>query len=168
LVAKRRSALIHLQAQFKARETGKTYLTLVLGNYPTNKKVIDAPLHKFLDGNEERRVRVVAKDDPNGMKSVTLVKVRQATAEFSLLEVTIKTGRTHQIRVHLQSVGHVIAGDDKYGDFERNKQLSKKGLKRMFLHAWRLQLSHPSSSESITILAELPPDLAHFIQTELK
>jgi 23S rRNA pseudouridine955/2504/2580 synthase len=164
LIAKRRSALTHLQAQFKERETGKTYLALVLGNYPANKKVIDAPLHKFLDSNEERRVKVVAKEDPNGMKSVTLVKVRDANEQFSLLEVTIKTGRTHQIRVHLQSVGHVIAGDDKYGDFERNKQLAKQGLKRMFLHAWRLQVAHPSTGEAMTIFAELPPELRQFIE----
>ena len=164
LIAKRRSALTNLQAQFKERETGKTYLALVLGNYPANKKVIDAPLHKFLDSNEERRVKVVAKDDPNGMKSVTLVKVREANDNFSLLEVTIKTGRTHQIRVHLQSAGHVIAGDDKYGDFERNKQLAKQGLKRMFLHAWRLQVAHPSSGETMTLLAELPSELVVFIR----
>ncbi len=167
LIAKRRSALTNLQAQFKERETGKTYLALVLGNYPANKKVIDAPLHKFLDSNEERRVRVVTKDDQKkgveGMKSVTLVKVREANEQFSLLEVTIKTGRTHQIRVHLQSVGHVIAGDDKYGDFERNKQLVKQGLKRMFLHAWRLQVAHPSTGEAMTVFAELPIELDNFI-----
>ena len=177
LIAKRRSALTNLQAQFKERETGKTYLALVLGNYPANKKVIDAPLHKFLDSNEERRVKVVAKDDPNGMKSVTLVKVREVFDPLSssgrglgrggepttLLEVTIKTGRTHQIRVHLQSVGHVIAGDDKYGDFDKNKQLAKLGLKRMFLHAWRLQVAHPSTGEAMTIFAELPVELDHFL-----
>jgi 23S rRNA pseudouridine955/2504/2580 synthase len=171
LIAKRRSALTNLQAQFKERETGKTYLALVLGNYPANKKVIDAPLHKFLDSNEERRVRVVAKDDPNGLKSVTLVKVRevipsQLLGDTTLLEVTIKTGRTHQIRVHLQSVGHVIAGDDKYGDFEKNKLLAKNGLKRMFLHAWRLQVAHPSSGESMTILAELPLELRQFVEAK--
>jgi 23S rRNA pseudouridine955/2504/2580 synthase len=169
LIAKRRSALTNLQAQFKERETGKTYLALVLGNYPSNKKVIDAPLHKFLDSNEERRVKVVANDDPNGMKSVTLVKVREVIAskgfgDTTLLEVTIKTGRTHQIRVHLQSVGHVIAGDDKYGDFDKNKQLAKLGLKRMFLHAWRLQVAHPSTGEAMTIFAELPSELSSFIQ----
>jgi 23S rRNA pseudouridine955/2504/2580 synthase len=172
LIAKRRSALTNLQAQFKERETGKTYLALVLGNYPANKKVIDAPLHKFLDSNEERRVKVVAKDDPNGMKSVTLVKVREVIpskvcADTTLLEVTIKTGRTHQIRVHLQSVGHVIAGDDKYGDFEKNKQLAKNGLRRMFLHAWRLQVAHPSTGEAMTLFAELPTELSQFIEPKI-
>jgi 23S rRNA pseudouridine955/2504/2580 synthase len=103
-----------------------------------------------------------------GMKSVTLVKVREAISnkafgDFTLLEVTIKTGRTHQIRVHLQSTGHVIAGDDKYGDFDKNKQLAKAGLKRMFLHAWRLQVAHPSTGEAMTIFAELPIELSNFI-----
>ena len=73
-----------------------------------------------------------------------------------LLEVTIKTGRTHQIRVHLASAGHPIAGDDKYGDFELNKALHKQGLKRMFLHAWRLQFDHPASGERMELIAALP------------
>ena len=113
----------------------------------------------------ERRVRVVAKDDPNGMRAITLVKVAKLVGSCTLLEVTIKTGRTHQIRVHLASLGHPIVGDDKYGDFEYNKQLQKMGLKRMFLHAWRLQLRHPSSGENLTLVSELPPELQQFIHT---
>jgi 23S rRNA pseudouridine955/2504/2580 synthase len=111
------------------------------------------------------------------MKSVTLVKVasqpfasaeggaeRHATKKpsampFTLLEVTIKTGRTHQIRVHLASEGHPIAGDDKYGDFEWNKELQKQGLKRMFLHAWQLRFSHPADQHAVSLLAELPAEL---------
>ncbi|HET6346238.1 MAG TPA: pseudouridine synthase, partial [Myxococcota bacterium] len=77
LVAKRRSALTKLQDQFRERETGKTYLALALGAWPANKKVIDQPLHKYLQGDGERRVRVVAKDDPDGMRSITLVKVSE-------------------------------------------------------------------------------------------
>ena len=78
-----------------------------------------------------------------------------------LLEVTIKTGRTHQIRVHLASQGHPIVGDDKYGDFELNKALHKASwaCKRMFLHAWRLQFNHPASGERVELLAPLPPEL---------
>src|SRR6185369_6554413 len=139
LVAKKRSALTRLQDQFRERETGKTYLALVAGAWPANRKVIDVPLHKYLQADGERRVKVVAKDDPEGMRAITLVKVAQRLEGFTLLEVTIKTGRTHQIRVHLASQGHPIAGDDKYGDFELNKALPKQGLKRMYLHAWRLQ-----------------------------
>lgn len=174
LLAKKRSALIRLQDQFRDRETGKTYLALVKGAWPANKKVIDQPLHKYLQADGERRVKVVAPDDPDGMRSVTLVKLAQRIAGpgvvkkdpgesgFSLLEVTIKTGRTHQIRVHLASQGHPIAGDDKYGDFELNKALQKQGLKRMFLHAWRLQFQHPATGEKIELLTALPPDLKKF------
>jgi 23S rRNA pseudouridine955/2504/2580 synthase len=107
-------------------------------------------------------VKVVAKDDPDGMRAITLVKVARKFDGFTLLEVTIKTGRTHQIRVHLASSGHPIAGDDKYGDFERNKALHKQGLKRMFLHAWRLQFDHPASGERIELTAALPPELQKF------
>ena len=171
LVAKKRSALKNLQDQFRARQTGKTYLALVRGRWPAKLKVLDKPLHKFLvDGHDaqagERRVKVVARDDPDGQPSVTLVKVRQASAEYSLLEVTIKTGRTHQIRVHLASEGHPIVGDDKYGDFDLNKALARvnasPSLKRMFLHAWRLQFDHPASGERLELLADLPPDLLQF------
>ncbi|MGI9133961.1 MAG: pseudouridine synthase, partial [Rhodoferax sp.] len=112
LVAKKRSALKHLQDQFRERVTGKTYLALVLGHWPANKKVLDKPLHKYLlptasgavDAGE-RRVKVVGRDDPDAMPALTLVKVRASSPPgvvqpFSLLEVTLKTGRTHQIRVH--------------------------------------------------------------------
>jgi 23S rRNA pseudouridine955/2504/2580 synthase len=167
LVAKKRSALKHLQDQFRERETGKTYLALVQGEWPTRLKVIDLPLHKFLlaskNGIEgERRVRVTTPEDPDGMRSITLVKVAERLKGCTLLEVTIKTGRTHQIRVHLAAQGHPIAGDDKYGDFEWNKQLQKQGHKRMFLHAWRLQFNHPASGERVELNAELPPELQQF------
>jgi 23S rRNA pseudouridine955/2504/2580 synthase len=165
LIAKRRSALTNLQAQFKARETGKTYLALVKGTWPAKLKVIDLPLHKYLvNGGEddgERRVKVVAKDDENGMRSITLVKVAKhlqlpTGGEASLLEVTIKTGRTHQIRVHLAHHGHPILGDEKYGDFELNKSLAKAGMKGMYLHAWRLQFAHPADSQQSIQLEALP------------
>ncbi|MFC5498766.1 RluA family pseudouridine synthase [Caenimonas terrae] len=162
LVAKKRSALTNLQDQFRERETGKTYLALVNGAWPASNKVIDVPLHKYLQADGERRVKVVGKDDPDGMRSITLVKVAQRLAGFTLLEVTIKTGRTHQIRVHLASQGHPIAGDDKYGDFDLNRALQKQGLKRMFLHAWRLQFNHPASGERIELMAPLPPELKRF------
>ncbi len=181
LVAKKRSALKHLQDQFRERETGKTYLALVLGQWPANKKVLDKPLHKYLLPDGERRVKVVAKDDPDGMPSLTLVKVRatggtatdagmdtgHAGRGYSLLEVTIKTGRTHQIRVHLASEGLPIAGDDKYGDFDCNKALARANsptpLKRMFLHAWRLQCNHPSTGERLELQADLPGELSRFL-----
>jgi 23S rRNA pseudouridine955/2504/2580 synthase len=175
LIAKKRSALTRLQDQFRERETGKTYLALVSGGWPARKKVLDKPLVKFLlpgvDGKDgERRVKVTHKDDPDGMKSVTLVNVGErfdiAQTEFTLLEVTLKTGRTHQIRVHLASEGHPIAGDDKYGNFEQNKLLQKQGLKRMFLHAWRLKFTHPQTQEPVELSAQLPPELQAGLPTQ--
>ena len=168
LVAKKRSALTALQDQFRdhagEKAIHKTYLALVKGEWPARVKVIDQHLHKFLAADGERRVKVVAKDDPDGMRAITLVKVAQRLAGYTLLEVTIKTGRTHQIRVHLASQGHVIVGDDKYGDFELNKALARAGnLKRMFLHAWRLQFNHPTSGERVSLTSELPTELQHCV-----
>jgi 23S rRNA pseudouridine955/2504/2580 synthase len=183
LVAKKRSALKNLQDQFRERETGKIYLALVLGLWPEKLKVLSRPLHKYVlpgkDGQAEggeRRVKVVAKDDPDGMPSLTMVKLRGTTAPdaapaYSLLEVTLKTGRTHQIRVHLASEGMPIAGDDKYGNFDANKALAKTsgpgGLKRMFLHAWRFQCNHPGTGKRVELQAELPADLAAFLRHAL-
>ena len=182
LIAKKRSALKALQDQFRERETGKTYLALVSGAWPLNHKVLDKPLHKYLLEDGERRVRVVARDDPEGMRSVTLVKVQARSPGavpgcpkgVSLLEVTIKTGRTHQIRVHLASEGLPIVGDDKYGDFELNRSVQKPPpgqgltpLRRMFLHAWRLQFQHPASGERVALHAPLPADLAPFLHQVL-
>ena len=163
LVAKKRSALKHLQDQFRERETGKTYLALVQGSWPEKLKVIDSALHKFLLPDGERRVKVTSNEDPDGMRSITLVKVAERLVDCTLLEVTIKTGRTHQIRVHLASQGHPIAGDDKYGDFEWNKALQKQSLKRMFLHAWRLQFSHPATGKRVELKSNLPSELQLYV-----
>ncbi len=167
LVAKKRSALTRLQDQFRDRETGKTYMALVKGQWPSNKKVIDLPLQRYLipngAGEGERRVRIAHKDDVNAQRAITLVRVSRLVGDYSLLEVTIKTGRTHQIRVHLASQGYPIVGDDKYGDFELNKRLAALGMKRMFLHAWRLQFIHPQTGRSETVEAALPDELQDFI-----
>ena len=167
LVAKKRSALTRLQDQFRDRETGKTYMALVKGQWPSNKKVIDLPLQRYLipngAGEGERRVRIAHKDDANAQRAITLVRVSRLVGDYSLLEVTIKTGRTHQIRVHLASQGYPIVGDDKYGDFELNKRLAAQGMKRMFLHAWRLQFIHPQTGRSETVEAALPEELQNFI-----
>ena len=176
LIAKKKSALKALQDQFRERETGKTYLTLVKGVWPVQLKVLDQPLHKYLLPDGERRVRVTSKDDPNGMRSVTLVRVVARVRPplglpaglidgLSLMEVTIKTGRTHQIRVHLASAGYPITGDDKYGDFELNRQLTRLGLKRMFLHAWRLRLTHPVTGNAMELHSELPAELRAWAET---
>ena len=176
LIAKRRMALKLLQEQFRERETDKVYLALVSGAWPAKQRVIDQGLHKYLLPNGERRVKIVPNDHPDAMRSVTLVKVKSAIAAnplspatpFTLLEVTIKTGRTHQIRVHLAGAGHPIAGDDKYGDFELNKALQKTGmgaasLKRMFLHAWSLKFNHPKTRKAVQLQAALPAELQQFL-----
>lgn len=170
LIAKKRSALTTLQDQFRARETGKTYLALVRGEWPAKRKVLDQPLHKYLLPDGERRVRVTQPDNPDAMRAVSLVRVvkmvpaplgfpRGSAPSFTLLEVTIKTGRTHQIRVHLAHAGHPIVGDDKYGDFDLNRQLDRLGYRRMFLHAWRLRLVHPVSGEPVELQVDLPAEL---------
>jgi 23S rRNA pseudouridine955/2504/2580 synthase len=169
LIAKKRSALVALQEQFRARETGKTYAALVIGAWPASRKVIDAPLHKFLTAEGERRVRTVGDDHEEGRRSITLVRVAQVFASFTLLDVTIKTGRTHQIRVHLAHEGHPIAGDEKYGDFAVNKSLAKgeavRGhrFNRMFLHARRLRFEHPATGEGIELEAPLPAECEAFV-----
>jgi len=162
LLAKKRSALTALQDQFRARDTGKTYAALVLGAWPDKLKLIDVPLHKYLKADGERRVRTSSADDVQAKRSITLVKVVQRFAGFTLLDVSIRTGRTHQIRVHLAHAGHPIVGDDKYGDFEFNKSLARgsalpgQRYDGMFLHARRLAFDHPASGERIELSAPLP------------
>jgi 23S rRNA pseudouridine955/2504/2580 synthase len=175
LLAKKRSALTALQDQFRERETGKTYAALVFGAWPASRKVIDLALHKTLSAEGERRVRVVADDDADGRRSISLVRVVARFEGCSLLDVTIKTGRTHQIRVHLAHEGHGIVGDEKYGDFALNKALAAgqwlPGFRfdRMFLHAQRLSFDHPSSGERMTLAAPLPAEcetlVAHLVRS---
>jgi 23S rRNA pseudouridine955/2504/2580 synthase len=162
LLASKRSALTALQDQFRARDTGKTYAALVLGAWPESLKVIDVPLHKYLKPDGERRVRTSTADDAQAKRSITLVRVVQRYAGYTLLDVSIKTGRTHQIRVHLAHSGHPIVGDAKYGDFEFNKALARgtalpgQRYDGMFLHARRLAFDHPASGQRIELEALLP------------
>lgn len=167
LIAKKRSALTHLQDQFRARgpdkTVGKTYGALVVGEWPERLKVIDVPLHKYLTGEGERRVRASSADDEQAKRAITLVQVARRLPGFTLLDVTIKTGRTHQIRVHLSHAGHPIAGDDKYGDFALNRRLARgEGLPvrlaRMFLHARRLRFQHPRDGEIVEVEAPWPKE----------
>ena len=169
LVAKKRSALLALQEQFRRRETGKTYAALVAGAWPASRKVIDLALHKTLDAAGERHVRVVAADYADGRRSISLVAIVAAWPDFTLLDVTIKTGRTHQIRVHLAHEGHPIVGDPKYGDFALNRAVARgerfggRRFERMFLHARRLAFEHPSSGQVIELEAPLPAEFTHFV-----
>jgi 23S rRNA pseudouridine955/2504/2580 synthase len=114
------------------------------------------PLLKYLQASGERRVRV--SDD--GKAAHTVFRLLARWERFSLLEAELKTGRTHQIRVHLAHLGYPIAGDEKYGDFALNKGLSREGLKRMFLHASRMRLPHPlDGTEMLLVEAALPAAL---------
>ena len=166
LLAKRRSALTALQDQFRARDTGKTYAALVSGAWPARLKLIDVALHKTLDARGERHVLAVPNTHPEGQRAISLVRIQQAFDGYTLLDVGLKTGRTHQIRVHLAQAGHPIVGDPKYGDFALNKALSRgespAGLRfgRMFLHARELAFDHPASGERVTLTAPLPPECA--------
>jgi 23S rRNA pseudouridine955/2504/2580 synthase len=168
LLAKKRSALTALQDQFRSRDTGKTYAALVFGDWPASLKVIDLALHKTLDAAGERHVRVVPASHEDGRRSISLVKVvqkRGGAMPATLLDVTIKTGRTHQIRVHLAHHGHPIVGDPKYGDFARNKAFAREtGFGRMFLHAQRLVFAHPATGETVTLQAPLPAECAALLQ----
>ena len=166
LLAKKRSALTALQDQFRDRATGKTYAALVFGDWPARLKVIDLALHKTLDAAGERHVRVVGEDHADGRRSITLVTVAQQLPGATLLDVSIKTGRTHQIRVHLASSGHPIVGDPKYGDFARNKAFAKdRRFERMFLHARELAFDHPASGERTLLVAPLPPECVAVLNT---
>ena len=170
LIAKKRSALVALQEQFRERETGKTYAALVMGEWAENKKVLDVALLKFIGSDGERWVRAVENaSDPSfeqAKRSISLVKIVQKLKGYTLLDVTIKTGRTHQIRVHLQHAGHAIVGDPKYGDFEANRVMARGALKfdRMFLHARRLRFVHPASLQEIELAAPLPAECEKLVQ----
>jgi 23S rRNA pseudouridine955/2504/2580 synthase len=164
LVAKKRAALVALHDQLREGEFDKRYLVLVRGRWRDEKRRVKLALHKFATKEGERRVRV---EDEGGQESETIFH-RRATwfdhdPPLALLEAELKTGRTHQIRVHLTHLGFPLAGDDKYGDFGWNKTLAKEGLKRMFLHAHQLAFIHPVSSEPVAFEAPLPHDLAAFV-----
>jgi len=168
LLAKKRSALLALQEQFRSRETGKTYAVLVFGAWPASLKVIDQALHKTLDAGGERHVNVVSPAHADGRRSITLIKaqtkLQSAIGPCTVLDVSIKTGRTHQIRVHLTHAGHPIVGDPKYGDYARNKSFAKEHrYTRMFLHARELAFDHPEDGRRITLVAPLPADCATLI-----
>ncbi|WBS05865.1 23S rRNA pseudouridine(955/2504/2580) synthase RluC [Pseudoduganella sp. SL102] len=161
LLAKKRSALTSLHEQMRDGETDKRYLALATGDWKNKRQHVKAPLHKYTTGDGERRVAVME----TGMPSHTVFSLLRKYREFALLEAELKTGRTHQIRVHLQSTGFPIAGDDKYGDFALNKALQKRTvpLKRMFLHAHQITFRHPESGKIMTLNAPLAPECEKFL-----
>lgn len=159
LLAKKRSALVSMHAQLRAGTVDKRYLALVHGNWRAEKREINFPLHKYMTAQSERRVAV--RED--GITARTIFHRRRRLGEFTLLEAELKTGRTHQIRVHLTHAGYPLAGDDKYGDFALNRRLQQMGLKRMFLHAVAISFSHPQSGELLQLHAPLPKELENFL-----
>lgn len=160
VVAKKRLALTRLHDQFRDGGIGKRYLALVKGRWRNELQHVRLPLLKYLTAEGERRVSV----DPEGKPAHSIVRLVARWENFSLVEVELKTGRTHQIRVHLAHLGFPLAGDDKYGDFTLNKDLQKRGLKRMFLHSARLELPHPLSAAPLALESPLPTELRSFTE----
>jgi len=161
VLLKKRSALTALHAALREGRVRKEYLTLVKGAWRNDKQRVDLPLKKFLTQSGERRVSV----DREGRESQTVFRKKRELADFTLLSAELLTGRTHQIRVHLTHLGFPIAGDDKYGDFELNRALAKRGLKRMFLHAGDIEFAHPLSGEAVKLQVPLPEDLSRFLDS---
>lgn len=169
LLAKKRTALVELHRQIREGLMDKHYLVMVGGEWHNAKQHVKLALNKYVAANGERRVAVSIGEhaDSKSMLSHTIFKLQKTWKNFSLLDAELKTGRTHQIRVHLAHLGFPIIGDDKYGDFGINKQLAKargqKKLTRMFLHAHTLQLTHPNTGERLELQAPLSKDLQKFI-----
>lgn len=164
LLAKKRSALTNLHDQMREGHTDKRYLAAVAGDWVNKRQHVKLPLHKFTTPDGERRVVVQA----GGMESHTVFSLLRKWQDFALLEAELKTGRTHQIRVHLASSGFPILGDEKYGDFALNKQLQKAtetrgALRRMFLHAHKITFTHPDSGAKMTLQAPLPAECDRFL-----
>jgi len=159
LVAKKRSALTAMHEIMREGNSDKRYLVLVLGQWKNARQHVRLPLYKYDTPQGEKRV--VVRED--GQAAHTIFTLQKSWQGFSLLEAQLKTGRTHQIRVHLSHLGFPIAGDAKYGDFARNKELARQGLKRMFLHASSISFRHPLTGEPLSLAASLPQDLQRFI-----
>ncbi|MBE0438495.1 MAG: 23S rRNA pseudouridine(955/2504/2580) synthase RluC [Gammaproteobacteria bacterium] len=159
LLAKNRDALLKLQSQMINHDLNKRYLTVVKGNLCTEQLLIEQPLLKNTVSSGERMVRV----DPEGKQAKTLFIPVEQFSIAQLVEVVLFTGRTHQIRVHAAHTGHPLAGDDKYGHRQFNKDMKKFGLKRLFLHAWKLGITHPTSGQELLLEAPLPETLQNVV-----
>ncbi|MGR9114438.1 MAG: 23S rRNA pseudouridine(955/2504/2580) synthase RluC [Gammaproteobacteria bacterium] len=162
LIAKKRSALRKLHELFRGEGIKKTYLALLAGQWARKKLVVTAPLQKNV-GKVGDRMVVVSR---TGKEAETLFRRIKILQNATLVEASPKTGRTHQIRVHAAWLGHPIIGDDRYGDFEINRMFKKKGFKRLFLHAYRLEFEHPVSGERLIITAPMPKLMERLINHE--
>ena len=169
MIAKKRSALVKLHEAIRNDHPKKIYLALGVGKLPNDSFHVKLPLFKYTGAQGEKMVRV----SEDGQSAHTIFRVlnrfsddllhQVGLSHLTLVQATLKTGRTHQIRVHLQSQHCPIAGDERYGDYQANKRLQKLGLKRMFLHAAELHLNHPLTDEKLILKAPLPQDLAQFV-----
>jgi 23S rRNA pseudouridine955/2504/2580 synthase len=163
IVAKKRSALVELHRMLREGEMEKVYTAVVKGHWQGGKRDLREPLHKHVNAKGERRVSV----KEGGQSAVTKVRPLESGKEFSLLELRLMTGRTHQIRVHLAHAGHPVLGDDKYGDFALNRALARQGVKRLFLHARRLALTHPLEKKRLKFESPVPVDMQAFVEAQL-
>lgn len=160
MIAKKRSTLRALHEQLREGTVKKIYACLLQGRPAREKTTVDKALRKYELSSGERMVTV---DDDEGKISKTIFYRVQQYPDACLMKAELKTGRTHQIRVHSASIGHPVAGDDKYGNKEFNKAMRQKGLKRLFLHAAELTFTLPKTQEIMTIEAKLDTDLQDFI-----
>lgn len=151
LVAKRRRALVGLQEAFRNAQIERHYVALVVGDWVNDRQHLRQPLLRWTTASGERRVRV----DDDGKRAHTIITLKKRFGRFSLLSAELRTGRTHQIRVHLANQGYKIVGDDKYGRDDINQEMARLGFKRMFLHAARLAFQHPLSERHIMLEAPL-------------
>ncbi len=151
VLSKRPSALKTFHTLLRAGEVEKIYWALVRGHWPAHLKKIDAPLQKFELKSGERMVAV----NEEGKEALTEFKILKRYADTTLLEVTLRTGRTHQIRVHTAHAGYPVVGDEKYGDKIFNKQMRASGCKRLFLHASKLRFVVPEPKQVIAVEAAL-------------
>ena len=163
LIGKKRSALVELHRMLREGEIRKDYVAIVKGRWKGGARKVDVPLHKFVTAAGERRV--TARED--GARAVTQFKPLTIGDSATEVEARLLTGRTHQIRVHAAHIGHPILGDDKYGDFDLNRELAKQGVKRLFLHARKLSLVHPLSGEALEFDSPSPSDMQRFLSTRL-
>jgi 23S rRNA pseudouridine955/2504/2580 synthase len=164
LLAKTRRALVNLHEQLREGAVDKRYLALVKGDWVNARQHVKLALTKYVTREGERRVSV----DPEGAPSHTIFTLLKRFACYSLVEAELRTGRTHQIRVHLAHLGFPIVGDDKYGDFELNKAVARAQarprLSRMFLHATSVRLAHPVSGQPLLFEAPLPSECSDFLK----
>jgi 23S rRNA pseudouridine955/2504/2580 synthase len=172
MLAKKRSALVELHRQLQAGTTDKRYLALVKGRVPNQRANLKFALFKSLGPNGERHVQVVDARTEGAQQAHTIATTIDrfdasvlGGAGATLVEAQLKTGRTHQIRVHMVQYGHPILGDERYGDFELNKAFVKGSHKRMYLHAHELTILHPRTDAELKVIAPMPPSFERMIAT---